>query len=128
MNEKAGENRQQGNTSAFDAIRWLVVAVGFISAVYGYYNYDESVGATYKIVGLIFVGVLLVLIAVGTTQGARSVKLLRESILEAKKVSWPTKQEANQTALLVMAVVLLASLILFVIDLLFNWLTSALIG
>jgi len=76
--------------------------------------------------------VVLVLIAIGltltTTQGQSFLKLLKEAQIEARRVVWPTKDETLQTTLIVFAVVLVMSLMLWGVDSLFGWMISAVIG
>lgn len=47
---------------------------------------------------------------------------------EARKVVWPTRQETTQTTLIVVAVVLLMSLLLWALDSLLGWLVSLIVG
>ena len=47
---------------------------------------------------------------------------------ELRKVVWPTKQERNQTTLIVVAVILLMSLILWGIDSLLSWGAAQIMG
>jgi preprotein translocase subunit SecE len=48
--------------------------------------------------------------------------------IEWRKVVWPTKQERNQTTLIVLAVILLMALILWGIDSLLSWIASLIMG
>ena len=47
---------------------------------------------------------------------------------ELKKVVWPTKQETTQTALGVIAIVVIIGLILWLIDMFFGWSIGTLYG
>jgi len=47
---------------------------------------------------------------------------------EWRKVVWPTKQERNQTTLIVVAVILLMALILWGIDSLLSWGAAQIMG
>jgi preprotein translocase subunit SecE len=46
-------------------------------------------------------------------------RIARETVAELRKVSWPSRQEATQLTLLVLAVVIAASALLGVLDFLF---------
>jgi preprotein translocase subunit SecE len=63
-----------------------------------------------------------------TTQGQAFLKLLKEALVEARRVVWPTKDETMQTTLIVFAVVVVMSLVLWGVDSLFGWMISAVIG
>ena len=47
---------------------------------------------------------------------------------EWKKVVWPTKQERNQTTLLVLAVIVIMALLLWGIDSFFSWIAKLIMG
>jgi preprotein translocase subunit SecE len=55
-----------------------------------------------------------------TALGRRGREFLSESIFELRKVVWPTAQETRRITLVVMAVVVVISLILFVFDWIIN--------
>jgi len=55
-------------------------------------------------------------------------RVARETVGELRKVSWPTRQEATQLTLLVLAVVLVSSLILGALDLVFQRVITAIVS
>jgi preprotein translocase subunit SecE len=55
-------------------------------------------------------------------------RIARETVGELRKVSWPTRQEATQLTVLVLAVILVSSAILGVLDLLFQRAIAAIIA
>ena len=55
-------------------------------------------------------------------------RIARETVGELRKVSWPTRQEATQLTVLVLAVVLVSSAILGLLDLLFQRAIGAIIA
>ena len=58
----------------------------------------------------------------------RIIKYLRESRAEMRKVTWPTRQEALHLTGIVLAVTVAMSVLLWVLDILFSGVMSALIG
>lgn len=52
----------------------------------------------------------------------------RETLGELRKVSWPTRQEATQLTVLVLAVVLVSSAVLGFLDLVFQRLIAAIVA
>jgi preprotein translocase subunit SecE len=67
-------------------------------------------------------------VASQTAHGAAFIELARSARSEIRKVVWPTRQEATQTTLVVVAVVLVMSLLLWGLDTFLGWLASKLIG
>lgn len=57
-------------------------------------------------------------------QDNRLVRYLKETRAEMRKVHWPTRREARQLTLIVVAVTAVMTLILGVIDFFFNWLAE----
>jgi preprotein translocase subunit SecE len=68
------------------------------------------------------------LFAAKTEKGAAVIELAIGARTEWRKVVWPTKQERNQTTLIVVAVILLMALILWGIDSLLSWIASMIMG
>ena len=58
----------------------------------------------------------------------RIVKYFREARAEMRKVTWPTRQEALHLTGIVLAVTVAMSILLWVLDILFTGVVSALIG
>ena len=58
----------------------------------------------------------------------RVAKYFREARAEMRKVTWPTRQEALHLTGIVLAVTVVMSILLWVLDVLFTGVMSALIG
>ncbi|OTG84402.1 preprotein translocase subunit SecE [Acinetobacter sp. ANC 5054] len=80
------------------------------------------------------VGVILacIIVALGllyaTHQGKGFVRLLKDARIELRRVTWPTKQETMTTSWQVLAVVLMASILLWCFDYALSWLMKFIIG
>lgn len=110
-----------------DGLKWLVVVVLIAGAVYGnYYFSGESL--LYRVIALVAVAVVVGFVAIKTRKGDSFMSLLHGAYTEARRVVWPTRQERNQTTLMVVVVVLVMALILWGLDSLFGWLASMVIG
>jgi preprotein translocase subunit SecE len=110
-----------------DWIKWLVVAALVAGAIYGNWYYSaESV--LYRVIALLVVAVVSGLIAARTEKGAAIVELAIGARTEWRKVVWPTKQERNQTTLIVVVVIMLMAIALWGIDSLLSWLASIVMG
>jgi preprotein translocase subunit SecE len=110
-----------------DWLKWLVVLLLLGGAIYGNWYYSaESV--LYRALGFIAALILAGLFAAKTEKGAAVIELAIGARTEWRKVVWPTKQERNQTTLIVVAVILLMALILWGIDSLLSWIASMIMG
>ena len=117
----------QENNYRLDAAKWLVVLALLAGAVYAnIYFSAESV--FYRSLGFLFVAAIAVAIAVQTQKGHAFWELILSARTEWKRIVWPTKQERNQTTMLVVAVVFVLSLLLWLLDLLFGWLFGMFLG
>ena len=110
-----------------DGLKWLLVALLVGGAAYGNYYYAAE-SLLYRVLVLVVVAVVASFIALQTAQGHAFWGLLKGAYTESRRVVWPTRQERNQTTLIVVAVVLLMALVLWGLDSLFGLLASLVIG
>ena len=110
-----------------DWLKWLVAVLLLGGAIYANWYYGAE-SALYRALGMIAVVLVVGFIAAQTEKGAAVVELAMGARTELRKVVWPTKQERNQTTLIVVAVILLMSLILWGIDSLLSWGASLVMG
>jgi len=80
------------------------------------------------VVSLIAVAVIASFVAAQSDNGAAFFRFLKESDIERRKVVWPSNQETLQTALMVIVVTILISLLLAGIDWVLGASVRALIG
>ena len=110
-----------------DWLKWLV-AFGLLGgAIYANWYYGAE-SALYRALGMIVVVLAAAYVAAQTAKGSAIVELAIGARTELRKVVWPTKQERNQTTLIVVACILLMSLILWGIDSLLSWGASQIVG
>jgi len=110
MSEKT---ESQSNT--LDMFKWVVVfallaALVTANTVYG------DVSVLYRAVAAVVVAVIVGFLAASTEKGSNFLSFAKESRTEVRKVVWPTRQEANQTTLIVLAATLVMALILWGLD------------
>ena len=110
-----------------DGLKWLVVLVLVAVGVVGNSFYSE-LAILYRALALVALAGVAIFIAINTEKGAAFWGLLREAQAEFRRVVWPTRQEVNQTTLIVVAVVLVMAVILWMLDSLLGWLASLIIG
>ena len=123
MSAKAAE--QQG--SALDIIK-LGTAVALLIGGVGAFYYLDDYSLLLRVLGLLVITVAAAGIAVTSTQGRAIWAFATDARTEVRKVVWPTRQEAVQTTLIVLVVVLIMSLFLWAIDSVLFWVVRLLTG
>jgi preprotein translocase subunit SecE len=125
MNTKAEQSR---GTSGAD-IGMLVLAVLVLAAGLVGYTYLGNIGASspVRLITILAAVVVSLAIAAFTGPGRRARHFLSESQFELRKVVWPTRDETIKITGIVIAVVIVLSLLLGLIDLIlktvvFDWL------
>ena len=99
-----------------------------IAGVGAYYWFQDLVITPVRVVGLIVLALVASLNAAQSDSGAAFFRFLKEADIERRKVVWPTHQETLQTALMVIIVTILISLILAGIDWMLGAAVRALVG
>ncbi|RZU47353.1 protein translocase subunit secE/sec61 gamma [Fluviicoccus keumensis] len=114
-----------------NVLKWISAIVLLIVATLGNRYAPEvlpQVPVWVRIALLVVAGIAAAFVLLTTSQGRGFVKLLKEAQVEAKRVTWPKPEETWQTTLIVLAVVVVMSLVLWGLDTLFGWMISAIIG
>lgn len=108
-------------------LKWLVIVLiiagGIVANLY-YAQVDTAYRAT---VG-IFVAALALSMIYTTDQGKVAWAFAKSARTELRKVVWPTRQEVIQTALVVVAMVVVTTMILWAIDTFFMWFVVLITG
>lgn len=110
-----------------DALKWALIIALVAVGVYGN-SYYSAESVLYRAVALIALAAVAVFVALNTAKGASIADVVRGAFVELRKVVWPTRQETNQTTLIVVALVLVCSIILWLLDTLFGFIASRIIG
>ncbi|OHV11550.1 preprotein translocase subunit SecE [Kushneria phosphatilytica] len=117
----------QQASSRYDGLKWALVVVLVAIAVAGNVWFADQ-ALLYRVLGVVVLGLLAAAVALTTGRGKSLAELARNSKREIQRVVWPTRQETVQTTAIVLAAVLIVGLILWLIDMLFGWLVSSIIG
>lgn len=107
--------KTERQSNPLDMLKWLVVfalLAGLVTAntLYG------DISVLYRALVAVVVVVIAGFIAATTEKGSTFLNFAKESRMEVRKVVWPTRQEANQTTLIVLAATLVMALVLWGID------------
>ncbi len=126
MNTKAEQNK---GVSGADIGKLVLAAAVLIAGVFAYswFSSDSRFPTSVRLVGVLVALVLSLAIAAFTGPGRRMREFLSESQFELRKVVWPTREETLKTTGIIIAVVIVLSLLLGLIDWLlktvvFDWL------
>ena len=116
-----------------ETIKMVIAALVFIAGVYGYYELPTLLGQDVSILirfGLLLVSLLVaVAIVLMSENGKRFLEFYRGSMIELKKMIWPTKAEARQTTIVVLILVVVVAAYLWMVDALaFNAIYDWLLG
>jgi len=119
MNSKV----ENGRSAFADTSLLLVSIIMLLGGIAAYYYYQDLAITPVRVAALIVVTLLASWVAAQTQKGGAFFRFLKESDIERRKVVWPTHQEAVQTSLMVIIVVIIISLFLAAVD----WMIGALV-
>ena len=121
-----------GSGSPLDAVLWLIaIALLIGSALVNQHlpAYWAPANDIWVRVGIILACVVVALgLLYATHQGKGFVRLLKDSRIELRRVTWPTKQETVTTSWQVLVVVVVTSIVLWCFDYLLGWAIKFIIG
>jgi len=117
----------EAQASRGDVFKWaavvLLVAVGVIGN-----NYYSAESLLYRLIAILVLTVVAGFFALQTAKGKSFFTLAKEAKAEIRRVVWPTRQETVQTTLIVLAVVIFMSLVLWGVDSFLGWVVSSVIS
>ena len=112
MNGKVENTR-----SAFaDTLLLLISVIMLLGGIAAYYYYQDLAITPIRVVALIVWTLLASWVAAQSQKGGAFFRFLKEADIERRKVVWPSHQEAVQTSLMVIIVVIIVSLFLASVD------------
>jgi preprotein translocase subunit SecE len=112
MNGKVEKSR-----SAFaDTLLLLISIIMLLGGIVAYYYYQDLAITPIRVAALITVTLMASWVAAQSQKGGAFFRFLKEADIERRKVVWPTHQEAVQTSLMVIVVVIIISLFLASVD------------
>ncbi|MBI1451357.1 MULTISPECIES: preprotein translocase subunit SecE [Acinetobacter] len=118
--------------SPIDVILWviaLILLVGAMMVSQYLPAYWAPANDVWVRVGVILACIVVALgLLYATHQGKGFVRLLKDSRIELRRVTWPTKQETVTTSWQVLAVVVIAAIVLWCFDYILGWLMKFIIG
>ena len=120
------------NGSPFDVILWIIALALLIAASLANQYLPQYWAPASDVWVRIDVIAACIIVAIGliyaTHQGKGFVRLLKDSRIELRRVTWPTKQETITTSWQVLVVVIITSLVLWGFDYVLGMLIKLIIG
>ena len=107
---------EQTKTNPMDTVYLLVAMLMLLGGVAGYYWFEDAAITAVRVAALIGIVILAAFVAGQSEKGATFFRFLKEADVERRKVVWPTHQETVQTAIMVIIVTIIVSLMLAGID------------
>ncbi len=123
----AKKDEKKAASSVLELAKWaaVVVLVGLI--VWGN-SYYSAISVLYRALAILGVALVAIFVALQTQQGKAFNQLRKDSMVEMRRVVWPTRQESLQTTMVVVAFVVVVAFMLFLMDWVLGGLISTLIG
>ncbi|RUO37640.1 preprotein translocase subunit SecE [Aliidiomarina shirensis] len=103
----------QGNS--LDIVKWIIVVALLVAAVIGNNMYGDMSVALRALAVVVLVAIAG-FVAAKTEKGSTFLTFAKESRTEVRKVVWPSRKEATQTTLIVLAATVLVALLLWGLD------------
>lgn len=112
MNAKTENTR----SPVLDSLLLLISIIILLGGIGAYYYFQDAAITAVRVGGLILVAAIGSWVAVQSSKGAAFFRFLVEADIERRKVIWPSHQETVQTAMMVIVVTIIISLMLAGID------------
>ena len=106
----------EDQSGSMDLAKWILVIVLLAGAVVGNYVYGEEISLLIRVIGVLAAIGIAAAIATQTEKGRTALSFAKESRLEIRKVVWPTRKEATNTTLIVLAATAFMALVLWGLD------------
>lgn len=121
MKKKVGQiARPNGAISGKDIVLWILLSVLLAFAFVFNYTYSQY-SLPIRLLAWFCVCGLAITLAAATQKGKDFYSFVQLAYVELVKVVWPSREEVVRMALLVAAMVVLASMLLWLIDSTFLW-------
>ncbi|HGO5824154.1 TPA: preprotein translocase subunit SecE [Mannheimia haemolytica] len=109
--ERQGVKSKGANTAL-----WLLSIILLVVAAVGNTYFASHFSLVVRVLLLVVLLVGAVALAAFTNQGQKAIHFIKDSRTELRKIIWPTRSEATQTTLIVLAMCLVVALVLWGID------------
>jgi len=119
--------KTENPSNSMDMLKWLIVFALLAGVITANYMYGE-LSVLYRAIGAVVAVAIAGFIAASTTKGSTFLTFAKDSRMEVRKVVWPSRQELNQTTLIVIVATIIAALLLWGIDGILVWVVGLITG
>ncbi len=119
--------KTEAHSTTLDTVKLGLAALILILGLVGYYYFSEY-SNLYRVLGVLAAAGGAIAIFGNTLRGQNLLGYLKNSRTEVRKMVWPTRQEALQTTLIVVVLVMLIAIFLWLIDMFLGWAVKFVIG
>ncbi|OOR98967.1 preprotein translocase subunit SecE [Haemophilus paracuniculus] len=118
IKNKAPEQTEEKGVKSkgLNTLLWVVAIVLLAVAAIGNVYFAAKFSFVVRVLAMVGLIVGAVVLAALTNQGQKAIRFAKESRGELRKIIWPTRQETTQTTLIVVAMCVVVSLVLWGID------------
>ncbi len=121
------KDKKEPVSSPLDKLKMAAALALVAVGIAGFYYFSEG-SNLYRVLGmLVLFGVAVGLFAT-TAKGQALLSFMRGARTEVRKMVWPTRQEALQTTLIVMVLVVIVGIFLWLVDMFLGWGVRQVIG
>ncbi len=107
--------KTENTSNPLDMLKWLITIALLGGLVTANYLFGD-VSVLIRALVAVLVVAAAAFVAATTEKGQAFLSFAKESRIEVRKVVWPTRQEANQTTLIVLVATAVMSLVLWGLD------------
>ena len=105
----------QDVSKPLDMLKWLV-GLGLLGGIVAANTIFQDVSVLYRALVAVVLVVVAGFILATTIKGSAFLTFAKDSRIEVRKVVWPTRQEATQTTMIVLAATIFMALVLWGLD------------
>lgn len=111
------QGEQKGSKSkGVNTVLWVLSIALLVVAAVGNTYFASHFSLIVRVLLLVVLLVGAVALAAITNQGQKAIHFIKDSRTELRKIIWPTRSEATQTTLIVLAMCVVVALVLWGID------------
>ena len=119
--------KTEADSTVLDTVKLGLAVLILLSGLVGYYYFAEH-SNLYRVIGVLVAAGVAIAVFGSTLRGQNLLGYLKNSRTEVRKMVWPTRQEALQTTLIVVVLVMLIAIFLWLIDMFLGWAVKFVIG
>ncbi len=121
------KDSQEPVSSPLDKLKLVGALVLVAVGVAGFYYFSEG-STLYRVLGMLALFGVAAALFFTTEKGRALLAFMRSARAEVRKMVWPTRQEALQTTLIVMVLVVIVGIFLWLVDMVLGWGVRQVIG